>query len=229
MAWFVEYHSTGEARRMCRSIAARYGIGSSSADLHQAWYLSIRSTVDNADRRGESLPSWLDGEPAAMRYVLRALHNDAVDIERVQKRQPLAVPDEILDIDLRDPVSSTGAEEASVLITVVEVVRREVWRRFEAGELGSPQCRAERVVALALAVLELLVGTGRGRGPDTAPTEWDRVMYDALVELDPERFTVVDGRMSAAARQMKARCGNCVRSLLQELVAAQYDDRGAGV
>lgn len=214
---------------MSRSVAARYGISSYAGDLHQAWYLSIRSTVDNASRARTSLPSWIDGEQAAMRYVLRALRNDAVDIERVQVRQPRSVPDEVLEVDLRQPPWLEDAEAASALGSLLDAVRREVWRRFEDGRLDSPQCRGERVASLALAVLELLVGTHGstgGGGSSTAPSEWDRVVYDALVALDPGRFTVVDGRMSAAARQMKARCGNCVRALLQELVGGYLDEEG---
>lgn len=221
LEWFVEYHSTPEARRAARSMAARMGIPSDASDLHQGWYLSLRTTSDRAIRKGRPTPAWLVDERSAVKYVNRALRNDAVDLVRGQVRRPVPVDmDSHRDVvDLRDLPLSSDVE----LSSIVDRVRRGVVKRHLAGSLGSPACHGDRVAALALGVLEVL-HAGQTDDASAAPTEWDRALYDALAKLDAERFTRVKGRITPAARQMKARCGKCVREVLEELFRAELDD-----
>lgn len=228
LAWFEGFYATSEAARLVRAVAARHDVSGLADDLHQSWYLSIRGTVDRLEQSGGRLPDWLDHEDAAVRYAVRALHNDATDLTRVQRRSLSRIID--LDDQRGAPIQlldrATGPEADAGSTVALDAIRGELLRRFSSGELGCPQCNNDRVFALALAVVERLTGEvapgASGRGVSGGTNDWDKVVYDALASIDPVRYEPIGGRMTPRARQMKVRCGGRVRDVLQELFVLHF-------
>jgi len=228
--WFVEFWSTPEARDRSRAVAARHGVADMADDLHTEWYLSIRTTLDRLRDRDGALPDWLDGDDAAVRYAARALANDALDLGRAQGRSAhtfsdLSRPDgpEVEFADERVDVFASAV--TGNFDDALEVMARELSAMLTAGAGGCPGCTATHAVMICMGVVERLRFPAEVDG-DAADlrggtTEWDRRLYDVMLEVAPDRMSLTpDNRMDARARKFKQRCGSCAEGLLHELVAA---------
>lgn len=199
-------------------------------DLHTEWYLSIRTTMDRLRDRGGTLPEWLDDEDGATRYAARALANDAIDLGRAQSRaartfSDLGRPDGAV-LEVVDPRSDVFASATTASLSdVLEVMARELSDLLAAGSGGCPGCTATHAVMICMGVVERLrfpaEADDGAAGLRGGTTEWDRQLYDVMLEVAPDRMTLTpDARMDARARKFKQRCGSCAEALLRELVSA---------
>ncbi len=210
-------------------MAGRQGVGDMADDLHTEWYLSIRTTLERLRDRAGTLPEWLDDEDDAIRYAVRALRNDALDLGRVQGRSPhtfsdLSHPDgpefEVEDQGVDVFVAATAANETDAL----QAMAGELSAMLVSGAGGCPGCTAVHSVRICMCVVERLrypeVGEGAAADLRGGTTEWDRRLYDVMLEVAPDRMSLTpDGRMDARARKFKQRCGACAEDLLRALVA----------
>ncbi|MFZ4434346.1 MAG: hypothetical protein ACOYOQ_14230 [Microthrixaceae bacterium] len=228
-AWFATFHSSDDARRRSRAAAARRGVPDLADDLHHEWYLSVCTTVHRAANDDGGIPDWIISEEAATAYVLRALDNDALDAARRRAREPSVQSprhgdrdDEIIDVAVNDD----GLAAAELNQALAQVVR-DLNDHLRDGSGGCPGCPSELTVRICLGVVARL------RDPDRLPpveqlrggtTEWDRLVYEVMSIVAPERMAVTaDGRMAERTRQAKRRCGGCARRLLDELLGRHLD------
>jgi hypothetical protein len=232
--WFVDHWGTTEARHRCQAVAARHGVADMADDLHTEWYLSIRTTLDRLDERRAPLPDWIDDEEGATRYAARALDNDALDLGRVRGRSAhtfsdLGLPDgpaiELADVHVDVAASATmpGLQES------LELLARELSDLLESGRGGCPGCTAVDAVRICMGVVERARSAAEVVGQAATlrggTTEWDRRLYEVMMDVAPERMTRTGGnRLSDAARRFKSRCKICAEKLLVELI----DGHGLG-
>lgn len=235
--WFVDFQTSDEGARIARASAFQHGVGAFSEDVRSEWYVSLRGTFDGYRRSGRALPVWLDGEIAARRYVVRALHNVSLTFGRQQGRSRERLvdayegrdPREIADRRERPPEEAVLAKDA--VAAMVETINAEM----RAGTAGCPGCRAEDAIRIALAALELIVWSsdppdnlvdGKG-GRD----EWSQIVYQVMDRLYPDR-SAQNGRRLPRDRKFHERCGGCalallVRAATRHLVVDDHDEDAA--
>lgn len=227
--WFATFHSSDVARRRTRAAAARRGVLDQAEDLHHEWYLSVCTTVHRAISGEGSLPDWIVSEDAATAYVLRALDNDALDAARRRSREPSVQSPRPGDRDGETTevgIDDDGLAAADLDQALTQVVR-DLNDHLRNGTGGCPGCPSELTVRICLGVVARL------RDPDIRPpveqlrggtTEWDRLVYEVMSIVAPERMAVTpDGQMAERTRQAKRRCGGCARRLLDELLGRHLD------
>jgi hypothetical protein len=232
--WFVGFHATPEARTRSRNAAARRALLDVADDLHHEWYLSIGTTVARLRSTGSPLPDWLASEEAAMRYALRALANDAIDLGRQRERSPVphpfcATPEGEDDLLVRWASHDSGIDQTDVN-AVLWAITGDLNRLLKGRAGGCPGCSSELVVRICLGVVARLRDPLTNCSKELArggTNEWDKLIYDVIAQVAPERSdTTPDGRIGQRTRQTKHRCGRCVHRLLSELLALHLYGEG---
>lgn len=224
----MTYWASAAANEHSRSVAVRKGVADMADDLHMEWYLSLRTTLDRLRDRDGSMPEWLDDEQAALRYSLRALNNDANDLGAARSRAPHTFSDisrdDITPFEVADPRVDVAASVTTEPHDVLLSIAGELSGMLVTGEGGCPGCTATNTVRICMGVVERLRWSadpeGAAAGLRGGTTDWDRRLYDVMIEVAPDRMSVgSDNRMKASARKFKERCGACAELLLRKLLA----------
>ena len=197
LGWIEEWLQGDDAVRTADRLVRRRQLGRQGQELlNEAW---IRCTEGFA-RRGEPYPDMVHRSDA-IRFAARVIDNLSRDWARGMQVTSVVDGVELVESD----GARTARTEERML---VEQLLRAVGRRAQAG-VPCAGCRPEIVAAAALEVLHLVLA---GRDGGTEGRTWfDRVLYEALDRSDAGGAQ----RTTAARAQFKARCGRCVRSLLE--------------
>jgi hypothetical protein len=182
---------------------------------------------------GRELPAWVDDEESATRYVVRALHNDAIDLGRKRCRlesRQVADGDDALARSW-DPRETSPYSEVERRFDLDDAVA-ELNRMIAEDASPCPNCRKDLAFGICLAVVEMLRGSegiddgtaGEPVQPRGGTTEWDQVLYEVLDRLMPSGVTRRDGRIDGRTRKVKQRCGVCCQQVLQLVLGG---NRGA--
>ena len=218
--FWVDLVYSDDGERAVRAMGHRYQLASSALDdLRQSWILGLDATLlrhaDLVERLGEA--------DAARRYAFSALRHRALDALRTARNRPDQVVASTAEnapsvLDLAE--SPERSDAAAMTSATLSDLRRAITARVVAGDVVCAGCRPAVVAQVALAVVDAYFDaavTGRGEQVALAggTTELDSAVYEGLRVAVPDAFVLDEqGRASERTRQLKSRCGRCVRQLL---------------
>jgi transposase-like protein len=223
-AW-VELAFSTDADDALRSLARRYGIAATSLDdLRQIWIVSLDATA----RRNPAIVDAVSDLDTARRYAFRALRNRALDhLRAAQSRaEEVAVASDDGTTVIDRTAGPDLVDDALLADLGLARVREEIGRRLREGEITCAGCRPAVVAQVSLAVVDAFAGAAQGQRVHLAggTTELDELIYGGLRHALPGQVAFDEhGRADERTRQLKSRCGRCVRAVLAAALTVGSD------
>lgn len=191
---------SAEARSYASRLVNRRNPGHSPTDVIDEAWLRINQMIGRRDVPMAGIGSAAE----AARYIARTLDNVSRDLARQETRRQLLAAHLAAGVD--QVHSDASLHSSALLLQVLGAIG-------ERSRLGV-ECRGCESALVTSSALETIHLIAEGHGDGSGSRILDEILHEALSRMAPHLST-----SSAARRQRKARCGPCVRELIEASLA----------